>query len=187
MSVGHLFRHFLNCSNLLWLVLNCSRLFLIVLNCNENVSLFFRSGVNVQWRTCWLRCLCQRPMPSGRLRLFPWQQEEGWTWSGPSIPPTTCPPANAKPAARTSTGRASLPVKALPRYLITYLSPVWVIDCLFKLRPGDLNSMAHLSLLFCSQLRPCLHRTHRPIPDYLAFTWATGLTNQQLSGCNVPE
>merc|ERR1712002_415913 len=36
-----------------------------------------RTGVNVQWRSYWLRCLFQRPTPSERLRWFPWQQEEG--------------------------------------------------------------------------------------------------------------
>lgn len=85
----------------------------------------------MRWRTCWLRCLCQRPTPRGKLRLFPWQQEGGGTWSGPWTPRTTCPPANAKPAARISTGKALLPAKAPPRYPTTCLSPAQVTDVLF--------------------------------------------------------
>lgn len=80
---------------------------------------FSRSGGNAPWRICWLRCPCQRPTPSGRPRLVPAQQEAGWTWSGLLMFPTICPPAIAKLAARTSTGRVSLTVEAPPG---TYLS-----------------------------------------------------------------
>ena len=138
--------------------------------------LFSRSGVNVRSRTCWLRCLYQRPTPSGRLRSYPRQQEEGWTWSGPSTPPTTCPPASAKPAARTSTGRASLPVKAPPRYPAASSKP----------RPGYLSSVSHLSpCCFCSQLRP---RPHQDPTDQSQIPWPSPeRLDGPISSCSEPE
>ena len=69
-----------------------------------------RNGVSMHWRTCYPNSHCQKATASRRLRWRPWRPGElGWSWSVLLKPPTH-PNATARPAARTSTGRASLPV-----------------------------------------------------------------------------
>lgn len=137
-----------------WLVItlvleHCGKMFWSVLFC--------RTGENVLWRTWLLRCLCRKVMASETQRWFLWLQEAGWTWSDPLTQPTTCPPESAKLAVRISTGRASLPVKVLPRYQVCF-KPVLYLH----LTPHTYTG-SHLSMI----------------------PFRAGWTNQQTSSCFV--
>lgn len=97
---------------LLLLILACADVYMCVFIFSQSMCVFpaCRSGVSERWKTFYPNCPGLRPRKVRCPQREP-KRTCVWSWSAQWATPTTCPPASAKLAARTSTGRASLPAE----------------------------------------------------------------------------